>query len=367
MKKFIFSIVIMLMVAVGVFAQSNYAGSSKFTDNISVTVQGGACTTFNNFCSGHTAVAPVAVIGIDKYINPWLGIGVEGRTIIGTGSQDNIYQTNTMFDAVNVSGYVKFNILNAINFDGTRKFFEPVIYTGLGWGHATAGNDGYNIIMSPNSPTIYNRYCAGHDNYMTYRVGAECNFNLGKERAWAIVVNPAVVWSDIHNGKLVKQNGSFELTAGVVYHFKTSNGTRTFTKVRLYDVAEVEALNARIAELENHPVQIVEKIVEKSVTNARATVDEVVSTWTVPFAFDSSTLSDNAKAILDKIPANSTVVVDAYASVEPKSNEAYNTALSEARANAVKEYLTSRNVTVASVTAHGMNDDFGRVAIVSYK
>ena len=43
MKKFILIFVAMLTFATSMFAQeqTNYTGSSKFTDNVSVTVQGG--------------------------------------------------------------------------------------------------------------------------------------------------------------------------------------------------------------------------------------------------------------------------------------------------------------------------------------
>ena len=41
--------------------------------------------------------------------------------------------------------------------------------------------------------------------------------------------------------------------------------------------------------------------------------------------------------------------------------------LSVKRANAVKKYLESRGVKVTDTTGHGMDDDFGRVAIVTVK
>ena len=341
MKKFIFMLVATLMLAIGAVnaqEQSNYAGSSKFTDNVSVTLQGGVLTTFNDFYTGHTAMAPIAVLGVDKYINPWFGVGVEGRTLIGTGN--GMYNAHTAFDAVNVSGYAKFNILNMFNYNGERKFFEPVVYTGLGWGHQTCS-------------------VAELRNYMTYRAGAEFNFNLGKDRAWGIVVNPSVVWNDIDNGKLVKKNGSFEITAGVVYRFKNSNGKRSFAKAHLYDAAEVAALNKKINELESRKPVVIEKIVEKPVAGS--------TVFVAPFKFNSSVLSDKCKSVLDNIAEGTTVVIDAYASSEPKSSAKYNTKLSVKRANAVKKYLESRGVKVTDTAGHGMDDDFGRVAIVTVK
>ena len=349
MKKFIFMLIAMFTFAIGSInaqTQNDYAGSSKFTDNVSVTLQGGVLTSFDNFYSGHTAMAPIVLVGIDKYVTPWLGFGVEGRTLVGTGHGS--YNTYTAFDYVNVSGLAKVNLANAFKFDGTRKFFEPVVYTGLGWGHQTAS------------------YGDNHNNWMTYRAGAEFNFNLGKDRAWGIVVNPSVVWNDIDNGKLVKKNGSFEITAGVVYRFKNSNGKRSFAKAHLYDAAEVAALNKKINELESRKPVVIEKIVEKPVaTNTVAGVGSNV--FIAPFKFNSSVLSDKCKSVLDNIAEGTTVVIDAYASSEPKSSAKYNTKLSVKRANAVKKYLESRGVKVTDTAGHGMDDDFGRVAIVTVK
>ena len=342
MKKFIFMLIAMFTFAIGSInaqTQKDYAGSSKFTDNVSVTLQGGVLTSFDNFYSGHTAMAPIVLIGADKYVTPWLGFGVEGRTLIGTGHGS--YNTYTAFDYVNVSGLAKVNLANAFKFDGTRKFFEPVVYTGLGWGHQTAS------------------YGDNHNNWMTYRAGAEFNFNLGEDRAWGIVVNPSVVWNDLDNGMLVKKNGSFEITAGVVYRFKNSNEKRSFAKAHLYDAAEVAALNKKINELESRKPAVIEKIVEKPVASS--------TVFVAPFKFNSSVLSDECKSVLDNIAEGTTVVIDAYASSEPTSSTKYNTKLSVERANAVKKYLESRGVKVTDTTGHGMDDDFGRVAIVTVK
>lgn len=342
MKKFIFMLIAMFTFAIGSInaqTQNDYAGSSKFTDNVSVTLQGGVLTSFNNFYSGHTAMAPIVLVGADKYVTPWLGFGIEGRTLIGTGHGS--YNTYTTFDYVNVSGLAKVNLANAFKFDGTRKFFEPVVYTGIGWGHQTASY-GYN-----------------HNNWMTYRAGTEFNFNLGEDRAWGIVVNPSVVWNGIYNGKLVKNNGSFEITAGIVYRFKNSNGKRSFVKAHLYDAAEIAALNKKINELESREPVVIEKIVEKPVAGS--------TVFVAPFKFNSSELSDKCKSVLDNIAEGTTVVIDAYASSEPKSSAKYNTKLSVERANAVKKYLESRGVKVTDTTGHGMDDDFGRVAIVTVK
>lgn len=340
MKKFIFMLFAMFTLAISSFAQeqTNYTGSSKFTDNVSVTVQGGVLTSFDNFYKGHTAMAPIGVIGVDKFVNPWFGVGVEGRTLIGTGH--GMYNSKTAFDWVNVSGYVKFNVLNMFKFDGTRRTFEPVIYTGLGWGHSTASE---------------------HVNQTTYRVGAELTLNLGKEKAWGIVLNPSVVWGGLTDCKLNKHSGNFEVTAGVVYHFKTSNGTRTFTKAKLYSQSEIDALNAKINELENAKLSA-------PVTNTVATTNEVVKevpvekTYIVTFAQGKSELTESAKTNLNKITGTVAVV----ASASPEGTTEFNQKLSEARAEAVKAYLENRGVKVTEATGLGVTgNESNRIAVVT--
>ena len=341
MKKFILIFVAMFMFATSMFAQeqTNYTGSSKFTDNVSVTVQGGVLTSFDNFYSGHTAMAPIALVGVDKYVNPWFGVGVEARTLIGTGNGS--YNTKTTFDWVNLSGYAKFNVLNMFNYNGERRTFEPVVYTGLGWGHSTA--------------------CL-HTNQATYRAGVELNLNLGKEKAWGIILNPSVVWGGMSENKLNKHNGSFEVTAGVVYHFKTSNGTRTFAKPRLYSQSEIDALNARIKELDSRQVAVKEVIKNVPATNSTASVNVVEKTYIVTFAKSKADLTNTAKANLDKITG--TVVIEASAS--PEGTTKFNQKLSEDRANAVKSYLESRGVKVTKATGLGVvGNESNRIAIVT--
>lgn len=343
MKKFIFMLIAMFMLVIGdINAQDqfNYTGSAKWTDNLSVSLQGGTITQFDNFYNGHTAMAPIAVLSIDKCLNPWFGLGVEGRTLIGTGSRLSMYQSHTMFDAVNVSGYAKFNIVNMFNYKGERKFFEPVIYTGLGWGHNTC-SDSYE------------------HNFMTYRAGTEFNFNIGKDRNFAIVVNPSVVWGDINNGKLCKHNGYFEVTAGVVYHFKTSNGKNTIVRPVLYDAAEVAALTARIKELENKPAVIKEIVKEVKVQEPAAIVEK---TYVISFAQNSAELTHESKSVLDKISGTVNIV----ASASPEGSNKYNEALSVRRANAVAEYLKNKGVIVNSATGIGaQSNSSNRIAIVT--
>lgn len=337
MKKFILSLM-MAMVAIFSYAQSqsNYVGSSKFTDNVSVTVQGGVLTSFDNFYSGHTAMAPVALIGVDKYITPVFGVGVEGRTLIGTGH--GAYNTYTAFDYVNVSGYLKANLANAFNFTGTHHTFEPVIYTGIGWGHGTAYD---------------------HPNWMTYRAGVELNYNLGNSKNWAVVLNPSVVWNDIDNGKLIKKNGSFEVTAGVVYHFKTSNGTTSFAKAKLYDQDEVDELNSKVNGLKkqlddaNATIEVLKSNAQPK-TNTVKTVKIVYPK--VQFKQGSAKVTETSMANIYDIAdvlkdVNGTIKVTGYASTEGTTK--LNKELSLKRAEAVKKLLVKAGVSADKIEVVG--------------
>lgn len=370
MKKFIFMMIALFSMAINANAQNyaNYSGSSKFTDNVSVTLGGGVVTPMEDFFA-NGSTTPIVVLGVDKFINPWLGVGVEGRTSIGVG--DN-YNPHTAFDYVNVSTYLKLNVLNMIKFNGQRRVFEPVLFGGLGWGHANCSvvNDDYTRLGS--SHTAVNAR-----NFMTGRAGAELNFYFnskkvkGEKSGWSLNVTPSVVWGDICNGRLDKRCGYFEVTAGVRYTFKSSNGRRVMdaspVPALVADNAALVAENASLTKALDEArstVKTVEVVKEVPATAAVATVADV---WTITFEFDSTKLTDAAKATLDTIPTNTVVTVEGFASYEKKSNKKHNDALSAARAIVVADYLTARGVKIAETVGRGADSTSARVAIVSTK
>lgn len=363
MKKFIFIMIALVSMAISANAQNyaNYSGSSKFTDNVSVTLGGGVVTPMEDFFT-NGSTTPIVVLGVDKFVNPWLGVGVEGRTSIGVG--DN-YNPHTAFDYVNVSTYLKLNVLNMIKFNGRRRVFEPVLFGGLGWGHANCSvvDDDYTRLGT-------NHTAVNARDFMTGRAGAELNFYFnskkvkGEKSGWSINVTPSVVWGDICNGRLDKRCGYFEVTAGVRYTFKSSNGRRVMDASPVPALVAENAALAKALDEARSTVKTVEVVKEVPSTSAVVTVADV---WTVAFEFDSAKLTDAAKATLDAIPTNNVVTVDGFASYEKKSNKKHNDALSAARAVAVADYLTARGVKVAETVGRGANATSTRVAIVSLK
>lgn len=355
MKK-IFSILCALLMSMTMFAQqSNYAGSSRFFDNWSVTVQGGYCTHLNSFWSGHNAGAPMGLVGLDKYINPWLGLGGDTRLYFGTGC--DLHNNHTVVDGINLNTHVKFNLANLLlGYDGHRKFFEPVLYTGLGWNHMIC----QSLLDQPDH---------GNYNYMTYRAGLELNFNLGKSRAWALQLNPSFVWNNDNNFKLNRNKGYFDLTGGVVYHFKTSNGTHDFTKAKLYSQAEVDHLNLHINELQGltrSQQDIIETQKEQIKSIKRDTVYVNVPTEASNkfyFKQGSSDLTGDVSELASSLKESGAVcVITGYASKE--GSEKVNTKLAEVRANVLKQALRKAGVdnSKLKVVNGGATDKFSKTS-----
>ena len=379
MKKFIVAIAA-FMVAFSAQAQDqkNYTGSSRFWDNWSVSVQAG--TTEYLMDMGH--FTPTIVVGADKYLNPWFGLGADFRTQIGVGRADGVYNPYTVFDAVALNAYAKFNLTNLfLGYKGQRRMFEPVVYTGLGWARNTSCQ------MNP----FIDELRDGHGDQLTYTAGVEFNFNLGKKRAWAIVVNPAVVWGGIQNGKLDKRNGVFEMTAGFVYHFKTSNGTHDFVKPTLRNQAEIDALNAKInearaaldasnskiaslnkeiADLKNRAPQVV----TNTVTNTRDNMECYVY-----FSQGRSEVTASQMPNVERIAtflknhADASVVIYGYAS--PEGSAEINQRLANSRAENVKKALIKKyGIKESRIKAEGKGvgdsfsePDWNRVSICTIK
>lgn len=331
------------------------AGISRFTDNVSVTMQVGATTPLLNGFDHN--IAPTLAVGAEKYVTPALGFGVEARTAFHARSMyGNI--PGTFFDATNIVGLAKLNIVNLFDFDGTRKTFEPVLYVGTGWGHTNSSkllNQYGSVEKNKYLPTGSEYVKTPDRNYQTFETGLELNFNLGKEKAWALTVNGGVQYGGIQDMRLDGRNAHLKGSVGLTYHFKTSNGTRHFNKFVAPAPVEV---------IKEVPV---EKVIEHEVI--KEVIKEVpvvtnVSDVTIAFAQGSAVLTDAAKALLDNIASGTTVNIDATAS--PEGGKAFNQALSTKRADAVASYLKARGVNVATANGKGVTGPASqRIAIVS--
>lgn len=330
MKKFLMSMALLFSVTITSFAQeqNNYAGSFKFFDNWSVGVVGGVETNLHNWNAPQGAVAGVV---LHKDITPFFGFGAEvttGINNLGNGANaslvGNHWHNKTVFD--NLSAYAEgtFNISNAIfGYKGVRRPVEVEALVGVGYGHDYGTSDATN-----------------HDGLLTK---AGLNLNWNPTQAFTIALRPAVVFNTATTGKYDSRYAVGQLTASVVYHFKTSNGTRNIAKAKLYNQAEVDVLNAKINAL------------QEDLANAKATVKVVSKTDTVvktvypkiQFKQGSSELTETSKAnvydIADAIKdTDAKYLITGYASVE--GSKEVNDKLSLARAESLKEALVKAGV-----------------------
>ena len=373
MKKFI----IVSAFALGAFTANAQTGETalqgtKFGDNWSIGLNAGAVTPLTH-SSFFKDARPAFGFGITKQLTPVFGLGIQGMGYVNTT------QSKTAFDASDVSLLGKVNLMNLFGgYQGTPRLFEIEALAGMGWLH-------YYM----NGP--------GDQNSWSTRFGMNLNFNLGEAKAWTLGVRPAIVYDmegDFNTAKsrFNVNNAAFELTAGITYHFMTSNGTHHFTKVKPYDPAEIADLNSAINDLrsqvnnkDNQLINANQQVNElqselNECRNKVVPVETVVKTSRIP---ESIITFRQGKSVVDasQLPnvervasymnkhVNTTVVIKGYAS--PEGNLAFNEKLAKARAEAIKTILVKKyKIDAARITAEGQGigdmfsePDWNRVSI----
>lgn len=362
MKKITSLVIALFAMATSASAQYNVSGH-RFFDNWSIGVDGGVTTNLHDF---DTPNGGVAAIQLTKGITPVLSLQTEVQAGFNNWSNWNVSHSDCAVDNVTAAMLAKVNLMNWFGgYKGAPRLFEISPKFGVGYMH----------YFYPDG-TQYNS-----DNYRNAavaKVGIDFDFNLGEKKAWTLSVKPAVVIDMTHGNETTGAKtgyynepnamwgcdnnsecsqfthaGTFQITAGVTYHFKTSNKSHHFTTVEPVVVEKT-----------------VEKIVEKPVEKIKEVRVEVPknvgNTYVVEFAQNKSILTGTAKATLNDVPANATVSLDAYAS--PEGAKAYNKKLSQKRADEVKKYLEGRGIKVVSATAHGAeSDSSNRVVYVRVK
>ena len=89
-------------------------------------------------------------------------------------------------------------------------------------------------------------------------------------------------------------------------------------------------------------------------------VEAVIELEGIHFDFDKSTLKPEAMVVLNEAAAllskHDRVVVEIAGHTDSRGSDKYNQGLSERRANAVKDYLTSKGVKASRLTAKGYGE-----------
>lgn len=335
MKKFILMFALMISAFVGVNAQTAIE-TPKVLDNVYVGANVGATTPlkFNSVFPLNTTVN----LTLGKDWTPVLGTEVES----GIAFNDNGFgiSSHTFVSAINTGVNATVNLTTLFLGYNPNKVFEMKTVSGFGWAHKygnTVNND---------------------DDELTAKTGIRFIWNLGKSKAWSLNVEPAVRWN-LTNGNsdqvcLNKNSAQLALSLGVVYKFKTSNGTHNF---KMHDFGRMnDEINSLREELAKKPKEVVREVVTTKVVSNQ-------TKWVVFFEQGKSDLTNEAKDELNKIGENSIVDIEGHASSE--GSEAFNQTLSEKRAKVVADFLTNRGVKVNKVTGEGeTGTPKNRVAIV---
>lgn len=329
MKKFIFMILaaICSIMTVSAQSQSNYCGSSKFFDNVSIGVVGGVETNLNDWNAPQGAVAGIV---LNKEISPIFGVTLEGNTNINglrnwASDASHFHCANT-FDGLSVYLTPRVNLTNALlGYKGSPRKFELEAVAGPGYGFWL------------------------HDEYNALLVKAGLNLNYNLSNAFTVTLRPAVVYDLNGTGTFNTNHAIGQVTAGIVYHFKTSNGTRSFKKAKLYSQSEVDALNAKIKDLQSN-LETANKAVK---TNAINTVDTVYTESpsslgnVVSFTLNSAKVDETQMANLDNavriLKENTDLKVTLKGYADKNTGSAtYNKRLSVRRAEAVKKVIVDK-------------------------
>lgn len=339
-------------------------------DNWYMGIKGGATTPLTHSAFFKNA-RPAFGVEIGKQLTPIFGLGLQGMGYVNTTS------SKTAFDASEVSLVGKANLMNLFGgYTGAPRVFEIETVTGIGWLH-------------------YYQNGPGDTNSWSTRLGLNLNFNLGEQKAWTIGISPAVVYDmqgdfDKAKSRFNANNASFELTAGLTYHFMCSNGSHHFTKVRPYDRQEIGELNDAVNTLRSQ-LDVRERELDNAVQRANGLQrdladcqNQAAKVETVVNRIPESIVSfRQGKSVVDasqlpnvervatymKKHADAKVMIKGYAS--PEGNLAFNEKLASARAEAVKSILVKKyKINADRIVAQGQGvgdmfsePDWNRVSI----
>ena len=367
MKKFITFIIAMVMTITLAVAQTKTIEYSKWYENTSVTVLGGATTTGQMtdvptpfFWDGTKAVLsgvkPLMGIEFTKYFTPVVGASVEGLGFVGTTTSD------TFFDESAVLANGKVNISNLFGYKGQPRRVELVAVAGLGWGHDYVNGNAQTWASYPSeelervvgtNPYESNALLFTDKNYVVYNTAAELNVNLGKERAWQISVRPGVLWFNKYTAgnfqslPTWKHDARANVQLGVTYKFGKT-GHKNF-RLCPYSVtqADYDALKKQYNELANREPEVrevVKNVIEtKEVVKTETKV--LVGTTVITFPIGSCALSNVERqkvALFAETFKDDDTLIKLVGSADSKTgSENRNFALAQNRANVVKNVLVN--------------------------
>lgn len=342
--------------AVSVNAQT--VTESKTFDNFYIGINGGAQvkTTGESWMNNLNSNAGLR---IGRWFTPVFGLAAEGNVYFNDHCKHYMPQSKTVARYMNVGLIGTVNLSNWFaGYKGEPRLFEVVPVFGFGWGHTFGTDENYNALTS--------------------KAGIDFTFNLGKSKAWQVYVEPSMNWSLNgygYEGVAYNINQSaFQLNAGIVYKFKNSNGTHNFTIAQLRDQNEIDGLNSQInslrGDLNDKDAQLSAK--DKQIKDLQNALDECNKKpkYEKPATatnLQPTVLFRQSKAVVDKSQMPNIELIAQYmknhpeAKVEikgyasPEGNKEFNQALSQKRADAVKNVLVKKyKIAADRLTTKGM-------------
>ena len=347
MKKIAMFFAAAAMVATASAEPRTVVTASKAQDNIYVGVNGGAITAVKGESSFET-FSPNFGIRVGKNFTTVLGLAVEGTAYFST---NRVYNGKTFIQGVDVYGLATANLNNLFaGYKGQPRAFEIIAVGGFGyqWVFRPAGE-------SENG----SRYVS--------KVGVDFAYNFGSDKQWQVYLEPTMNWALDNTGKadFIQydiNNAGLALKAGVNYKFKTSNGTHNFAIEQLRDQQEIDGLNAKInaaraeadaakaaaAAKDAQIAQLKKALADCEAKPAVVKKETKTEAYMPPVVFQvgKSVVDKNQQQTVDLIAKymkknkDSKLEISGYAS--PEGDAAKNQALSEARANAVKNMLVNK-------------------------
>ena len=342
--------------AVSVNAQT--VTESKTFDNFYIGINGGAQvkTTGESWMNNLNSNAGLR---IGRWFTPVFGLAAEGNVYFNDHCKHYMPQSKTVARYMNVGLIGTVNLSNWFaGYKGEPRLFEVVPVYGFGWGHTFGTDENYNVLTS--------------------KAGIDFTFNLGKAKAWQVYVEPSMNWSLNgygYEGVAYNINKSaFQLNAGIVYKFKNSNGSHNFTIAQLRDQNEIDGLNSQInslrSDLNDKDAQLSAK--DKQIKDLQNALDECNKKpkYVKPATatnLQPTVLFRQGKAVVDKSQMpnieliaqdmknhpEAKVEIKGYAS--PEGNKDFNQALSQKRADAVKNVLVKKyKIAADRLTTKGM-------------
>ena len=342
--------------AVSVNAQT--VTESKTFDNFYIGINGGAQvkTTGESWMNNLNSNAGLR---IGRWFTPVFGLAAEGNVYFNDHCKHYMPQSKTVARYMNVGLIGTVNLSNWFaGYKGEPRLFEVVPVFGFGWGHTFGTDENYNALTS--------------------KAGIDFTFNLGKAKAWQVYVEPSMNWALNgygYEGVAYNINQSaFQLNAGIVYKFKNSNGSHNFTIAQLRDQNEIDGLNSQInslrGDLNDKDAQLSAK--DKQIKDLQNALDECNKKpkYVKPATatnLQPTVLFRQGKAVVDKSQMPNIELIAQYmknhedAKVEikgyasPEGNKDFNQALSEKRAEAVKNVLVKKyKIAADRLTTKGM-------------